>query len=245
MLPLIQGTIARRMLLNYRADADVVQRLLPAPLQVEKQNGHAIVGVCLVRLENLRPQGVPAPLGLSSENMAHRVAILYPTPDGPRPGVYVWRRETDRKWVELLGGRLFPGVHHHAEFQASQTPDSLAMDVTTEDGKTDVHFSARVAEQWQPTSAFDTFDEVSEFFRKGDCGFSCSLSGDELEGLQLKILNWEMAPMAVDSQHSAFYSDPQHFPPGSIEFDSGFLMRGLPHEWHQISDIPELAVSTR
>jgi hypothetical protein len=28
LLPLIQGVIARRMLLNFRADADVVQRLL-------------------------------------------------------------------------------------------------------------------------------------------------------------------------------------------------------------------------
>ena len=55
MLPLIQGVIARRMLLNFRADADVVQRLLPAPLQCDRQHGHAIVGVCLIRLENLRP----------------------------------------------------------------------------------------------------------------------------------------------------------------------------------------------
>ena len=120
MLPLIQGVIARRMLLNFRANADVVQSLLPAPLQVDQRNGHAIVGVCLIRLENLRPHGIPGPLGLSSENMAHRVAILYPSSDGIRPGVFVWRRETDQRLVELLGGRLFPGVHHHARFQVER-----------------------------------------------------------------------------------------------------------------------------
>jgi uncharacterized protein YqjF (DUF2071 family) len=108
MMPLIQGVIARRILLNFRADADTVQRLLPAPLQVEQQHGHAIVGVCLIRLENLRPQGIPGPLGLSSENMAHRVAIRYPSSDGNRPGVFVWRRETDQRLVELLGGDSFP-----------------------------------------------------------------------------------------------------------------------------------------
>jgi uncharacterized protein YqjF (DUF2071 family) len=107
MLPLIQGVIARRMLLNFRADPDLVQRLLPAPLLVDEQYGHAIVGVCLIRLENLRPQGIPGPLGLSSENMAHRVAIRYPSRDGIRPGVFIWRRETDQRLVELLGGRLF------------------------------------------------------------------------------------------------------------------------------------------
>lgn len=241
MLPLIQGTIARRMLLNFRADVDVVQRLLPAPLKVDTQHGHAILGICLIRLENLRPKGVPEILGLSSENMAHRVAIQYPSQDGLRSGVFVWRRETDQRFIEMFGGRLFPGVHHHASFQAAQSPDSLTMGVTSSDGAADVRFSARISEKWQPTPAFETFEEVSEFFRKGDCGFSCSRSGKELEGLQLKTLEWNMTPMKVESQHSTFYSDLLRFPVGSIEFDSGLLMRGLPHEWHQLTDIPELA----
>jgi hypothetical protein len=245
MLPLIQGVIARRVLLNFRADADVVPRLLPAPLQVDQQHGHAIVGVCLIRLENLRPQGIPGPLGLSSENMAHRVAIRYPASDGIRPGVFVWRRETDQRLVELLGGRLFPGVHHHARFQVSEGHDRLAMDVTTDDGEADVHFSARISGEWRHTPSFGSFDEVSEFFRKGDCGLSCSLSGDELEGLQLKMLKWEMVPIEIESQQCAFYADPQRFPSGSIAFDCGLLMRGLPHEWHQLRDIPELAVNAR
>ena len=59
-----KGVIARRMLLNFRADAEVVQRLLPAPLRVDQQQGYAIVGVCLIRLEKLHPNGIPASLGL-------------------------------------------------------------------------------------------------------------------------------------------------------------------------------------
>jgi hypothetical protein len=243
MLPLIQGVIARRMLLNFRADAAVVQRLLPAPLQVDMQHGHAIVGICLIRMENLRPQGVPAALGFSCENMAHRVAIQYPSSDGLRPGVFIWRRETDQRLVELLGGRLFPGVHGHARFQVTESQNSLAMNVTSDDGKADVHFSARVSGEWQRTPSFGSFEDVSEFFRKGDCGFSCSMSGKELEGLRLKTLKWDMVAMEIESQHSVFYSDPQRFPAGSIEFDCGLLMRGLPHEWHQLTDIPELALS--
>jgi hypothetical protein len=242
MLPLIQGVIARRILLNFRANADVVQSLLPSPLQVDRQHGHAIVGICLIRLENLRPRGVPGALGFSAENMAHRVAIRYPGRDGMRSGVFIWRRETDQKLVELLGGRLFPGVHGHARFQVSESEDRVAMDVASEDGETDVHFSARVSKEWRPTPGFDSFDDVSEFFRKGDCGFSCSLRGNELEGLQLKTLKWEMSPLEIESQHSAFYSNSQRFPAGSLDFDCGLLMRGIPHEWHQLTDIPELTV---
>jgi len=117
------------------------------------------------------------------------------------------------------------------------------MDVATNDGKADVHFSAQRLGEWRPTPSFGSLDEVSEFFRKGDCGFSCSLNGDELEGLKLKTLKWEIAPMNVESQHCEFFADVRRFPAGSIEFDCCLLMRGLPHEWHQLTEIPELASS--
>ncbi len=241
---MIKGTIARRMLLNFRAEPDIVQRLLPAPLQVELHRGQAIVGVCLIRMENLRPHGIPEALGLSSENVAHRVAIRYPSADGWRSGVFIWRRETDQRMIELWGGRFFPGVHHHARFDVRENENQLAMDVATTDRKGDVNFSARVSPEWQKTTSFETLAEVSDFFRKGDCGFSCSLRGDELEGLQMKTLQWAMEPMEVQSVSCAFYSDTSRFPKGSVEFDSGVLMRGLPHEWHQITDVPELATAT-
>ncbi len=57
----------------------------------------------------------------------------------------------------------------------------------------------------------------------------------------LETLRWEMQPLAVESQHCRFYADTARFPAGSIAFDSALLMRGLPHEWHEITDIPELA----
>jgi hypothetical protein len=28
--------------------------------------------------------------------------------------VFIWRRETDQNMIELLGDRLFPGVHRHS-----------------------------------------------------------------------------------------------------------------------------------
>jgi Uncharacterized conserved protein (COG2071) len=86
MLPVLTGLIARRVLLNFRADRDVVQRLLPEPFVAETRGGYAIVGVCLIRLEQLRPKGLPARVGLSSENMAHRVSVRYPANGCMQPG---------------------------------------------------------------------------------------------------------------------------------------------------------------
>ena len=109
MLPVIQGLIARRVLLNFRADPEVVQKLLPRPFEAETFQGHALVGICLIRLEQIRPRSFPRWLGLASENMAHRVAVRYPSKGNMKSGVFVWRRETGQKLVQMFGGRLFPG----------------------------------------------------------------------------------------------------------------------------------------
>lgn len=142
MLPVLEGVIARRVLLNFRADPQVVQRLLPRPFEAEQREGSAIVGVCLIRLERLRPKGLPRALGLASENMAHRVAVRYPARQGPQRAVFIWRRETDQRLVEMFGGRIFPGVHDRATFQVSEDDTSLSMNVSSADGRTDVSFSA-------------------------------------------------------------------------------------------------------
>lgn len=245
MLPILEGTIARRILLNFRVRPEALAELLPDSVTAEQHNGWAIAGVCLIRLEKLRPKGLPSGVGISSENMAHRIAIRYASKNGTKPGVFIWRRETDRKMVQLLGGRVFPGVHHAASFAVEEDADGISMNVHTDDGQTDIAFSASYLRRWQPTPAFSSFEDVSGFFRQGDCGFSCSLHGDKLEGMQLRMLRWEMTPLKVQLKRAAFYFESTRFPAGSVQFDCGLAMRGLPHEWHEIEDVPELAGMVR
>lgn len=86
----------------------------------------------------------------------------------------------------LGGGRLFPGVYDHARFQLSETENRLSMDVTSGNGKADVRFSARVSGEWRHTPSFGSFDEMSEFFRKGDCDLSVRCGTMNWKDLQLK-----------------------------------------------------------
>jgi len=240
MLPVVKGLIARRVLLNFRADPEIVQKLLPRPFVADTHQGFAIVGICLIRLEQLRPKGLPAQLGIASENMAHRVAVRYPASGAMKPGVFIWRRETDQKLVQKFGGRLFPGVHHPARFLVQDNGDEIKVDVKSCDGQSDVSFSASSNPKWQPTSVFANLDEASEFFRQGDCGFSCKLNSEALEGMQLKTLQWSLTNLGVQLENSSFYFNPSRFPAGSVEFDCGLIMRRVPHEWHEIQEAPEM-----
>ena len=231
-LPRLEGLIARRVLLNYRADPTVVERLIPAPLEVVRRNGSAVVGVCLIRIEGLRPLGVPAVFGLSSESQAHRVAIRYPTTDGPKEGVFVWRRDTNSRATQLTGGRLFPGVHGPARFQVLDDGRELRMRTFTANTAADIAFEARSFDAFRPTRLFNSVAEASAFFQQGECGLSCSHAG-RIEGVRLHIADWSITPLGVDSVHASFFEDSDNFPRGSVEFDCGLLMRGVRHEWSE------------
>ena len=60
------GLIKRRLLVNYRVDPKVMQRFLPKPFRPKLQNGQSIAGICLIRLEQIRPAGLPITLIASS-----------------------------------------------------------------------------------------------------------------------------------------------------------------------------------
>src|SRR5215475_10825611 len=107
-MPDIQGLIRRRLLVNYRVDPEIIQRHLPAPFQPKLQRGHAVAGICLIRLENIRTKHVPEVLGVSSENAAHRIAVTWRDETGNHEGVYIPRRDTSSVINQIAGGRLFP-----------------------------------------------------------------------------------------------------------------------------------------
>src|SRR5258708_37019501 len=115
-IPIIRGLIDRRILVNFRVDPDALARLLPAPFRPKMAKGAGMAGVCLIRLKKVRPRFLPAFVGISSENAAHRIAVEWDENGFTREGVFIPRRDTSSWLNTWLGGRLFPGVHHHAGF---------------------------------------------------------------------------------------------------------------------------------
>jgi hypothetical protein len=74
-VPRVHGIIRRRLLVNFRVDPVMIQRLLPPRFRPKLHDGHAVAGICLIRLEQIRPRRFPSIVGVSSENAAHRIAV--------------------------------------------------------------------------------------------------------------------------------------------------------------------------
>jgi hypothetical protein len=232
-LPTLHGVIRRRILVNFRVDAEIMQRVLPAPFRPKLVGDAALAGICLIRLEQLRPRGLPGLLGLSSENAAHRVAVLWTTPEGePQEGVYIPRRDSGSVFNTVVGGRIFPGEHHRAIFDVREEVEAIEIAMRSLDGEVAVDLRARRGTGLAPTSRFTSVAEASAFFEKGSLGYSETANGDRLDGLRLVTLDWRVEPLDVEHVYSSFFSNVARFPAGSVTFDSALLMRNIEHEWH-------------
>jgi hypothetical protein len=238
-VPNVHGTIRRRILVNYRVDPDVMQRQLPSPFRPKLHDGRAIAGICLIRLENIRPRRFPKLAGISSENAAHRVAVEWDEDGVSREGVYIPRRDTGSLFNHLAGGRLFPGEHQRAEFHVHDNGERIDFAMKSVDGTVQVRFAGHVTSALHSSSSFATVDEASRFFEAGSLGYSATAGGKRLDGLLLTTSGWKVDPLALDSVYSSFFADRTKFPEGSVSFDCALIMRNIEHQWSAASELYE------
>jgi uncharacterized protein YqjF (DUF2071 family) len=239
----VRAVMERRLLVNYRIDPEVLAALLPAPFRPALAGGYGMAGICLIRLSQVRPAGVPAVAGLTSENAAHRMAVRWDSRDGPVTGVYVPRRDTSSRLAALAGGRLFPGWQHPARFRV-QERDGYRIEVASRDGAVRIRVAARAADDLPPSSIFADLGSASSFFRCAPVGYAATRDVGRFDGIELETEGWSLRPLHLDEVSSSFFDDPGCFPPGAAVPDSAFLMSGLQTIWHPRAELragPEAA----
>ncbi len=237
-LPVLNGFIRRRLLVNFRVDAQVMTGYVPAPFRPKLHAGYAVAGICLIRLEQIRPAGLPPFCGLASENAAHRIAVEWEEPGGAaREGVFIPRRDTGSWLNHGAGGRIFPGEHHLADFAVEDDGAKVVVCIRSRDGQMSVSLRAHESDALPSSSCFGSLMESSAFFEGGCVGYSATSDGCRLDGIRLQTEGWRARPLAVEHVESSFFADESVFPAGSVTFDHGLVMRDLVHQWHQEADL--------
>lgn len=230
-IPTITGIIDRRILVNFTVDPKVVQKIVPNPFRPKVYKGKAIVGICLIRLKEVRPKGLPKFLGISSENGAHRIAVEWTENGEIKEGVFIPRRDTSSALNSLAGGRVFPGRHYRAKFEVEESNGSYHVAFRSSDGTT-ISIDGVESEKLRPGSIFETLETASKFFEGGAIGYSPN--GKNFDGLELEAFSWKVRPLDVQNVQSSFFEDERVFPKGSVQFDNALLMTEIDHEWHSV-----------
>jgi Uncharacterized conserved protein (COG2071) len=228
-VPVIRGVIDRRVLVNFRVEPSALAAVLPEPLRPKLVGGYGIGGICLIRLRDIRPRYFPSAFGISSENAAHRIAVQW---DRDHDAVFIPRRDTSSWFNTLLGGRIFPGVHHRSRFYVTEDHPNYSIRIVDPAEAPILQIRASAVESLPSSTVFSSLADASSFFEAGSLGFSPSRQPDTLDALELRTHTWKMEPLSVTSVSSSFFGDPSRFPLGTVQFDSAFLMRHIEHEWH-------------
>lgn len=233
-IPKIKGVIERRILINYQIDKEVLENYLPEPFKPKLINGKGIAGICLIRLKEIRPKGLPKQMGINSENVAHRIAVEWNENGKIKEGVFIPRRDTSSKLNALAGGTIFPGVHHLADFKVNESDGNYNVAFKSDDG-TSLSIEANETDKWNQESVFEDLNCVSDFFENGSIGYSPNKHN--FDGLELKAYNWKVSLLNVTHVHSSFFEDEKVFPKGSVIFDNALLMKDIEHEWIGLKNI--------
>lgn len=233
-LPTMHGVIDRRMLINFRVRPERIAPLLPEFFRPVLVKGWAMAGICLIRLKDIRPKGFGNIFGVTSENAAHRIAVEWQEGGVRREGVFIPRRDTSSRWQSLVGGRVFPGVHHRADFTVTETAEDYQLTMKSRDDATYVRLQARQAKSLPAGSLFGSLAEASDFFARGSAGYSATDTPNCCDGLELFTTSWQVEPLEVLQVESSFFDNQTLFPTGTVEFDCALLMRNIHHEWRSL-----------
>jgi len=236
-LPTLQGIIHRRILTNFRVDPEIMQRHLPARFRPKLHKDYAVAGICLIRLEHIRPKLTPEFVGLNSENAAHRVAVYWDENGQTHEGVFIARRDTGSRLNHLVGGRLFPGEHHHVQFQVEESDTHIELAMQSDDGAISIKIAGEIASELPANSIFTSVAEASTYFEGGALGYSVTTDPHRLDGITLATKEWRVEPLEIGRVHSSYFFDETKFPAGSLAFDHALTMRNVAHEWHAAADL--------
>lgn len=237
-LPVIEGLLDRRILLNYRFSLEFLRKYLPAPFEPRTHNGWGVGGICMIRFCALRPKGFPRILGIDSENAAHRIAVHWDDKGVRREGVFIPRRDTASAFNYWTGGRIFPGIFQRTTFKIKELGSQYKVEIAEHMKRPHVIFEGEETSSFPSTSIFSSLDEASEFFAKGAVGYSLSRDCSHFQGMELRFLDWQITPLTVSKSFVQLFEESLSFPKGAVHFDSALVMRKLRHEWHNIPIIP-------
>jgi hypothetical protein len=179
----------------------------------------------------MHPAVLPVSVGFSSENAAHRFAIMFTDSDGvERQGVYIPQRHTNSALTHALG-RIVPGVHQAASFSVQDEHGRIDLRAAAHDGEMSLHVLGKQVDSWPVDSIFTDLAESSQFFESGALGLSDSVNPNEYDQVELVVEGWQVHPFEVEQVESSYFSDERLFPTGTVTFDHALVMRNIRHEW--------------
>jgi hypothetical protein len=232
----LQRTLKSRCLVYYRAEPDVIARLLPDGVEPAVYRDHTLVGLCWTRCAGLPTRN----LGPTWDELAFCFSVWSGDPSGLEHRVWVSRRETSSRFSAQWVSRVVRGEYELAEFEVSETPSRIRLRVE-HDGTEELRLAAESHGELVG-SVFLSTREVEEYLQKSGEIEPRNPLIPEAPDLSAAGGSWTIDPLSVYELCCPYFEDAERFPAGSLKLDSAFRWVRLHGEREHERDVADVAL---
>ena len=230
----IKAHFRASLVLAYALPAPVLQPLLPAGLTLDTYGDLGFLAIALVETRQLRPSFLPASFGLNFFLSGYRIFTRYRTPAGRTlRGLRILRSDTNRRSMQMFGNLL---THYHYErsrFQIQRTGQKYEVQVTTPDGRADLHVEADIsshAPQLPTGSPFTDLREARKFAGPLPFTFDYEKQTHSIIRVEGVRQQWNPRPVSVAVHRNAFL-DQDPFRSAGAVLANAFFLEDVPYSW--------------
>jgi hypothetical protein len=222
------------LVLAYAVPATVLLPLLPPGLTLDTYGDLGFLAVALVETQNLRPSFLPAQLGTSFFLSGYRIFTRYQTAAGRSlRGLRILRSDTNRLSMQLFGNLLTHYHYERSQVRVHATPQKYEVQVTTHDGRADLHVEADISTQSTAPPAGSPFANLTEARKfAGPLPFTFDYESQthsiiRVEGVRQQ---WTPRPVSVTVHQNTFLEHPPLRGAGAI-LANAFYLEDVPYAW--------------
>jgi hypothetical protein len=221
----LRGPIGCRLVVLYRVAPDALVPLMPEGMRVDPYKGYAVAGLCYTH--RVRGEGPwwSNPPSQGGDMLSLRILAELDTTSGPRPALWIPRRETSSRLSARFAGALLRGEHHSCRAELEQGDSTLELRVHAGDVE-ELYLRAELAGGLEgslfahPREAEQVLGESRLVRPKSPID---ALAG-ESDDLGLGTGQVSAEPLLVRELRARPFDDRELFTEGSATFDSAFRL---------------------
>jgi hypothetical protein len=168
----MQAFIRRCWLVTHRIPEADARAQLPRELAPVTYGGYAFLNTVIARMEAMRPQGLPAFLGLDYWHVGYRLYAKAATTGGEREGLYFLRSDCDRRMLAMAGNLFSDFRFHTARIEVMSAASNTSIRVEAHSARVELDLSGEPQTQLEAGSPFQTVAEAETFLKYKPCGLA-------------------------------------------------------------------------
>ena len=155
----VSAHIRERYLVTFRAPADAVARLVPAPLTVDSFRGQGFVSVCALEMDDMGLAGTPSWLRWKNLELLYRVGVRA----GDAPSFLTLRSDVSARRLALLGRYFSHYRPHLAQMERTARDNRFRLHCRSCDGVGDAELEATPGGPRELNATFADAAEAARF----------------------------------------------------------------------------------